>query len=182
MDTPRTLSALDITDDDHVLGDPHCGLILLEYGDYECSFCGHAHRVVKQLQRELGKNMCFVFRHFPLRGVHRHSENAAEAAEAVEEHGDFWTMHDLLFENQDTLSDADLMEYGFEAGMNPDELSRDLASHTYYPGVQRDVLSGMQIGVKGTPTFFINGQRHDGGHSFQSLLDAIELARQAHAH
>lgn len=174
-------STLKILPDDHVYGPEHAPVTLLEYGDYECPHCGRAHPIVKALQESLGDNLRYVFRHFPLRTAHPHSENAHESAEAAGTMGKYWEMHDLLFTNQDRLEDEDLLEYGAQVGLEPEALAVDLATHRFYPRVQRDLISGMRSGVNGTPTFFINGVRHNDDYEFTTLLNAISAAAQAPA-
>ena len=154
-------------------GSPSAPVILLEYGDYECPFCGQAYLVVKEVQRLLGKQLCFVFRHFPLSTAHPHAEHAAEAAEAAGAQGAFWEMNDVLYENQGALEDEDLAEYAAELGLDTMRFNLDMAAHRYAPKVREDFLSGVRSGVNGTPTFFINGIRHDGAWDGGSLIEAI---------
>jgi protein-disulfide isomerase len=145
---------------------------VVEYGDYECPYCGAAHPIVKQLQRRLGDRLCFVFRNFPLSTMHPHAEHAAEAAEAAGVHGKFWEMHDLLFENQEALAHGDLVEYAAALGLNASRFEAELAGHQHAARVREDFMSGVRSGVNGTPTFFINGLRHDDGNDFETLLNA----------
>src|SRR6202043_2599481 len=130
-----------------------------EYGDYECPYCGAAHPVVKALQRHFGKDLRFVYRHFPLSQVHPHAEHAAEAAEAAGAQGKFWEMHDLLFDNQRALGDHDLLRYAAQAGADPTEVADALVARTYRGRVREDFMSGVRSGVNGTPSFFINGEK-----------------------
>src|SRR5260370_36887644 len=102
---------------DHIQGSPDGSIKLLEFGDYECPFCGEAHAIVREVQRRLGDDLLFAFRNFPLTQIHPHSEHAAEAAEAAAAQGNFWAMHDTLFENQTALEDEDLAEYAVELGL-----------------------------------------------------------------
>lgn len=162
--------------DDHVAGPPDAALTLLEYGDYECPFCQQAYYQVKQLQQALGAQLRFVFRNFPLSQVHPHALAAAEAAEAAEAAGgqdQFWEMHDTLYENQDALDLPSLLSYAESLGLDLRRLSSDLDNHTYLERVHRDFMSGVRSGVNGTPTFFINGMRHDGPFTFDALLEAL---------
>jgi protein-disulfide isomerase len=149
---------------------------LVEYGDYECPYCGQAYVVVKEIERLVGDRMRFVFRNFPLASVHPHAENAAEAAEAAGAQGKFWEMHDCLFENQQALDDIHLMKYAAKVGLDVSRFRRDMAEHRYAPRVRDDFMSGVRSGVNGTPTFFINGVRHDRSYDLDSLLAAIEDA------
>jgi len=161
---------------DHIQGNPDAPLTLVEYGDYECPFCGAAYPIVKQVQQRLGDQLCFVFRNFPLTQIHPHAQHAAEAAEAAGGQGKFWPMHDTLFENQHSLDDRHLVQYTTAIGLDVARFEMDLAAHTYAERVREDFLSGARSGVNGTPTFFINGRRHDGGYDFESLMSALELA------
>jgi protein-disulfide isomerase len=164
---------------DHALGPPTAPVTLVEYGDYECPYCGAAHPVVKEIYRQLGDELRFVFRHFPLTRVHPHAERAAEAAEAAGAQGRFWQMHDLLFENQNALEDEDLLVYANAIGLDVRRFVIELENGVYTPKVRADFLSGVRSGVNGTPTFFINGRRHEGGFDLESLLGAIAAAAVA---
>ncbi|MBV9959405.1 MAG: thioredoxin domain-containing protein [Acidobacteria bacterium] len=165
-----------VSERDHVQGSPDAAVTLVEYGDFECPHCGAAHLVVKQIQKTLGDQLRFVFRHFPLAQIHPHAERAAEAAEAAGAQGRFWQMHDLLFEHQQSLSDRHLLLYAEAIDLDTDRFARELAEHVYQPRVREDFMSGVRSGVNGTPTFFINGARHDGLYDVSSLLDAIQRA------
>jgi protein-disulfide isomerase len=167
-----------ILPDDHVSGRLDAPVTLLEYGDYECPHCGQAYPIVKELQRTVGDDLCYIFRHFPMRIMHPHAEDAAETAEATRSPEQFWEMHDLLFKNQDHLDELNLLRFGALVGLDPDELARDLGTHRCYPRVQRDFISGMRSGVNGTPTFFINGVRHNGDYQLAALLHAIAATGQ----
>jgi protein-disulfide isomerase len=149
---------------------------LVEYGDYECPYCGRAHPIVKEIQRRLGRNLCFAFRHFPLAQMHPHAQRAAEAAEAAGAQGQFWAMHDMLFEHQHALDDQHLLGYAAAIGLDVHQFSQDLANGVHTGKVREDFLSGVRSGVNGTPTFFINGHRHDGPLDLQTLLAAIAAA------
>jgi protein-disulfide isomerase len=164
---------------DHIQGPATAPATLVEYGDFECPYCGMAHPIVKALQERLGPNLRFVFRHFPLLTVHPHAEHAAEAAEAAVTQGKFWEMHDMLFENQQALEDEDLALYAAALNLDVPRFLAELAAHAHAERVREDLVSGIQSGVKGTPTFFINGVRHDGSFDFESLLEAIEDAIDA---
>jgi len=159
---------------DHLQGPPTASITLVEYGDYECPHCGQAHPVVKQLQQRLGDRLGFVFRNFPLSTMHPHAEPAAEAAECAGSQGRFWEMHDLLFENQEALRANDLVEYADTLGLDSTRFKTDLLRHTHAARVREDFLSGVRSGVNGTPTFFINGVRHDDSFDFATLLNALE--------
>jgi protein-disulfide isomerase len=146
----------------------------VEYGDYQCPYCGQAYPMVKELQKRLGKRLRFVFRNFPLSTMHPHAEHAAEAAEAAGAHGKFWEMHDALYENQEALDDGDLVKYAVAVGLDPARFTSEMAKHTPAARVREDFMSGVRSGVNGTPTFFINGVRHDDSPDFETLLNAME--------
>jgi len=153
-----------VSSGDHAEGPADAPITLVEYGDYECSFCGRAYPIVKKLQQHLGKRMRFVFRNFPIPDSHPHALHAALAAEAVaalsgEE--PFWAMHDALYEHQDALDDAHLMRYASQAGADDTAVGQAVARGEFADRVQADIASGARSGVNGTPTFFINGERYD---------------------
>ncbi|HLY60019.1 MAG TPA: thioredoxin domain-containing protein [Terriglobia bacterium] len=162
--------------EDHTQGDAQAGCTLVEYGDYECPHCGHAYPIVKRLQKVFGKRLRFVFRNFPLNEMHPHAESAAESAEFAGAHGKFWEMHDLLFENQERLGDALFQELAKILKLNQADLREALEKREYIARVRADFTGGVRSGVNGTPTFFINGQRHDGPFEFEDLVGAIERA------
>jgi len=148
---------------------PYC----VQHGDYECPFCAEAQPIVKEIQRRLGDDLLFAFRHFPLTNIHPHSKHAAEAAEAAGAQGNFWGMHDILFENQDALEDEYLAAYAAELGLDETRLIREVTSSIYAQRIREDFKSGMRGGVNGTPTFFINGERYDGARDLKHLLNAL---------
>jgi protein-disulfide isomerase len=158
---------------DHIRGAKNAPVTLVEYGDYECPHCGQAHYIVQQLEGMLEDSMRFVFRNFPLTTVHPHAELAAEAAEAAGGQRKFWPMHDVLFENQEALEIDDLLQYATQLELDVPRFARDLEEHRYADRVREDFLGGVRSGVNGTPTFFINGFRHDGSFDLESLLDAV---------
>ena len=167
---------LPVGERDHVQGPADAPVTLVEYGDYECPHCGRAYPIVKQVRARLGRRLRFVFRNFPLRESHPHAEHAAEAAEAAGAQGKFWEMHDRLFERQFALDDDYLVEYARELGLDAPRVGRELAAGTYAPRVREDFRSGVTSGVNGTPTFFINGVRHDGSWDVEPLVAALEAA------
>jgi protein-disulfide isomerase len=160
---------------DHVIGPETAPARVVEYGDYECPYCGAAHPVTKALQHALGDDLRFAYRHFPLGQIHPHSYQAAEAAEAAGAQDRFWEMHDMLFENQGRLTTQDLLAYAGALGLKLESFAEDLAEHRHAPKIREDFLSGVRSGVNGTPTFFINGVRHDGGYDLASMLEAVRL-------
>ena len=163
-----------VGESDHSQGNSQAPLILLEYGDYECPYCGEAYSKVKRVQRELGDNLRFVFRNFPLSQIHPHALSAALAAEAAALQGKFWEMHDMLFENQRGLSDANLMAYANALELDFAKFTADMQSDEVQQRVQGDFMSGVRSGVNGTPTFFINGRRHNGSYDSAALLAALQ--------
>jgi protein-disulfide isomerase len=165
-----------VGDRDHIRGPVTAPVTLVEYGDYECPHCGQAYPIVKRLQDRLGPRLRFVFRNFPLRETHPHAEHAAEAAEAAGAQGGFWQMHDRLFERQFALDDADLVEYARDLGLDAERVRRELAEGAYESRVREDFRGGVRSGVNGTPTFFINGTRHDAAWDGDTLLAALERA------
>jgi protein-disulfide isomerase len=158
---------------DHISGSPDGSIKLLEYGDYECPFCAEANAVVKEIQRRLGDELLFAFRNFPLTNVHPYAEHAAEAAEAAGDQGNFWGMHDILFENQSALDDEDLAAYAGELNLDAQRLVREVTSIVYAPRIREDFKAGVRGGVNGTPTFFINGERYNGDLNLKYLLNAL---------
>jgi protein-disulfide isomerase len=161
---------------DHVLGTPAAAVTLLEYGDYECPFCAAAHPSVKQVLQLVPGDILFAYRHFPLTQIHPHAQQAAEAAEAAGAQGRFWEMHDLLFSHQDHLALPDLVEYANALGLDLDRFASELERGAHTARVREDFLSGARSGVNGTPTFFVNGIRHNGGYDPEALLEAIGSA------
>jgi protein-disulfide isomerase len=170
-----------VSERDHVRGSPHAPVTLLEFGDYECPYCGAAHPIVRRVQQRIGDRMRFVFRHFPLVQVHPHAETAAEAAEAAGAQGMFWEMYDALFEHQYALDDLHLIEYATEIGLDVARFQLEVASHVHAARVREDYLSALRSGANGTPTFFINGQRHDGSYDEQTLVSALEAALEGYS-
>ncbi|MCC6313570.1 MAG: thioredoxin domain-containing protein [Thermomicrobiales bacterium] len=161
---------------DHAQGSADAPVTLVEYGDYECPFCGEAYGIVKQLQADEGSRLRFVFRNFPLTQSHPFAEKAAEAAEAAGAQGKFWEMHDMLYEHQDALEPQDLIAYATELGLDVERFTRDLDAGTYAERVREDFMSGVRSGVNGTPTFFINGRRLDAGFDLETLETAVNAA------
>jgi NhaA family Na+:H+ antiporter len=160
---------------DHVQGSLDAAVVMVEYGDFQCPFCGAAHVVVKALQETMRDEMAFAFRHFPLVQVHPMAEPAAEAAEAAGAQGRFWPMHDLLFAHQDELSAQTLLQCAAAAGVpDLDRFVMELSERRWAPRVREDFESGVRSGVNGTPTFFLNGRRHEGAFDYPTLLAALQ--------
>jgi protein-disulfide isomerase len=172
--------AVAVDDDrDHIQGPADAAVTLVEYGDYECPYCGAAYPIVKELQARMGDGLRFVFRNFPITTSHPHAEQAAEAAEAAAAQGRFWEMHDLLYENQRRLRDQDLHAYAEQLGLDVEQFDKDLAEHVHAPRVREDFMSGVRSGVNGTPSFYVNGTRHDDSYDLETLLAALERAAGA---
>ncbi len=159
---------------DHAAGPSDAPLTLVEYGDYQCPYCGAAYPVVKRLQKTLGKKLRFVFRNFPLTQAHPYARIAAEAAEAAALQDKFWEMHDLLFEQQTLLKPEILPLWAKKIGLNVEQFGNDIEQAVVEKRIKEDRQSGIRSGVNGTPTFFINGTRYDGSPGYDSLLAALK--------
>jgi len=175
--TPRL--AVPVSASDHALGPASAPATLVEYGDFECPHCGRAYYVLKSLKVRLGPQLRVVFRHFPLATVHPHAFQTAEAAEAAGTQDAFWPMHDWLFEHQESLDFASLVHAAAELGLDRRRFIEQLESGRHAPRVREQFMSGVRSGVNGTPTFFINGFRHNGGYDFESLFEDIQRALAA---
>lgn len=169
-----TLS-LPVSDErDHIQGSDTASVTLVEYGDYECPHCYKAYFILKELASRLPHEMRLVFRNFPLAQMHPHAAKAAEAAEAAGAQGQFWEMHDMLFEHQDALEDRDIISYAADIGIDVNRFEIELAQSGYRDRIREDFLSGVRSGVNGTPTFFVNERRLDGPWDIDSLTEAIK--------
>jgi Na+/H+ antiporter NhaA len=160
---------------DHFRGPAEAPVSVVEYGDFECPYCGRAEPVVRELLQEFG-DVQYVWRHLPLSDVHPNAQIAAEASEAAADQGAFWEMHDLLFQHQDALSPSDLVDYAGQLGLDAERFMDELHRHTRTARVAEDVDSADLSGVTGTPTFFINGRRHHGAYDIRALSDAVHAA------
>jgi protein-disulfide isomerase len=159
---------------DHAQGDPKALLTLVEYGDYQCPFCGAAYPEVKKVQKELGAKLRFVFRNFPLTNVHEFAMVAAETAEAAGAQGKFWEMHDFLYEHQKTLGDSSVaIGYAKKIGLDTQKFEREVSQHAYQKRIRDDFMGGVRSGVNGTPTFYVNGVRHDGPAEAKALAESL---------
>lgn len=166
-----------ISEGDHTWGPLDARLSLVEYGDYECSFCGEAYPVTKQVKNFYNDEICFVFRNFPIANAHPHALRAAEAAEAAGAQHKFWEMHDRLYEHQDALDDEMLLAHAKHIGLDLEQFAADLVGHVHLDRIREDLASGARSGVNGTPTFFTNGIRYDGPPDPRSLIAALELVQ-----
>jgi protein-disulfide isomerase len=154
---------------------------LVEYGDYECDYCGLAFPNVKQAQKRFATKLRFVFRHFPLTEAHPFAEAAAEAAEYAGTYHRFWEMHDGLYANQDELGLPLILGLGRALGLSDLGLRDALAQQRFAPKIQADFLGGVRSGVNGTPSFFINGAKHQGSYAYEELAAAIDARLHASA-
>jgi protein-disulfide isomerase len=166
---------------DHRIGPTDAPVTLVEYGDYQCPYCRAAHPIVLALIDRMEDQLAFAFRHFPITTIHPFAEIAAEAAEAAGAQGEFWAMHDWIYQNQETIAPDDLRAAARLLGLDGEQFDADLLSHRFAPRVREDFLSGVRSGVNGTPTFFINGIRHDGGWDLESLAEAVGAAAESRA-
>jgi protein-disulfide isomerase len=160
---------------DHVRGQLNAPVTLVEYGDFECPFCGQAEPIVRELLRDFG-DVRYVWRHLPLNDVHPNTQLAAEAAEAAADQGAFWEMYDLLLAHQDALRADDLIAYAEQLGLDVERFTDDLRRHAGAARVAEDVDSADLSGVTGTPTFFVNGRRHYGAYDIATLSGAVRAA------
>ena len=161
---------------DHVRGPAEAPVTLVEYGDFECPYCGRAEPAVRELLKEFG-DVRYVWRNLPLTDVHPHAQAAAEAAEAAAEQGAFWEMHDRMLDHQDELTTSDLIRHAEELGLDVQRFENDLRQRVGAQHIAEDVDSADLSGVSGTPTFFINDRRHYGAYDVGSLSDAVRIAR-----
>ena len=161
---------------DHIRGPAKAPVTLVEYGDFECPYCGEAEPVIREMLADYG-DVRYVWRHLPLTDVHPHAQLAAEGSEAAAAQGKFWEMHDQLLEHQGALTADDLIGYAGELGLNADRFARDLANDAGAARIDEDIDSADLSGVSGTPTFFINGKRHHGAYDLGELSDAVRAAR-----
>ncbi|MBC7974691.1 MAG: DsbA family protein [Myxococcales bacterium] len=162
---------------DHASGPITAPLVLVEYGDYDCSHCGDVYPVIRTLRARFGAALTFVYRNFPLTSIHVHAQRAAETAEWAALAGRFWEMHDDLYEHQSRLDDRGLLAAALRLGLDPRALQQAWDDYAMIPRVKEDFLGGIKSGVTGTPKFFVNGVRHDGVASLEGLTAALEAAR-----
>jgi protein-disulfide isomerase len=158
---------------DHSQGMLAAPIVLVEYIDYQCPYCAQAVDIVREFQYELGDRLCYVVRHFPLIDLHSHAMRAAEAAEAAAAQNQFWQMHYSLFEFPSALSETNLFHYARKLGLDVDLFDRDLNNQHHLRHIEEDIKTGIESGVDGTPTFFINGIRYFGNWDTVALLNAM---------
>lgn len=162
-----------VNSNDHIQGNANAELVIVEYGDYQCPYCGAAYPVLKELMREFGNQVQFVFRNFPLSEMHQYARPAALAAEAANVQGKFWEMHDAIYENQQQLNENLLTEIAEKLSLNMPQFKEDMQSSKLAEKVDSDFESGVISGVNGTPSFFVNGKKFNGG-----AMDLLELVRE----
>lgn len=161
---------------DHIRGSVNnAPITLVEYGDYECPYTGMAYPIVRELIREFGNDKIrFVFRNFPLNDIHPHAQHAAEAAEAAAAQDKFWQMHDYLFEHQKALDDGHLLEYAQKIGLEIHKFKNEVSRHLYAPLIEQSLKGGIDSGVEGTPTFFINGVRYEDSFDLKTFSETLQ--------
>jgi protein-disulfide isomerase len=174
---------LDLAEDvnpsrDHIRGSDDAAVTLVEYGDFECTYCGQAEQVIRELLAEQGSDVRYVWRHLPLNDVHPNAQLASEASEAAAAQGRFWEMHDALLGHQGALELADIANYARELGLDNERLFDEVRRGEYRDRVTEDVSSADESGVSGTPTFFINGRRHYGVYDIDTLTEGVRAAKR----
>jgi protein-disulfide isomerase len=158
---------------DHIQGPSSAPITLLEYGDYQCPYCGQAYPIIKQVQNHLSNKLRFVFRNFPITQIHPHAQHAAEAAESAAAQNKFWDMHDYIYEHQQALGVDHLEKYATKLALDLTQFNHDMSSHAHTQHIREDFLSGVRSGVNGTPTFYINGIRYNDSWDLQTLLKTL---------
>lgn len=168
--------AIPVNENDHIQGTTDAPATLVEYGDYQCPYCKAAYSVIKEVQAALGNDMRLVFRNMPLIQVHPLAELAAEAAEAAAAQGQFWPMHDAIYENQEALAPDVLEAMADQVGLDMKRFSEDMLSHQFLAKIREDLRGAIRSGAAGTPTFFINGEQYEGRYDAPSLMQALSMA------
>ena len=170
--------SIPVSAQDHSAGPANAPVTLVEYGDYQCPYCGEAYSVLEAVQQAMGNKLRFVFRNFPISEIHPHALHAAQFAEAAAAIGKFWVAHDMLYERQEALDDRDLVAYGSIIGLDAAKL-REAFDGRFDEKIEADFMGGVHSGVNGTPSLFINGLRYDGERDLDSLVAALEHAANA---
>ncbi len=163
-----------VSSEDHIQGNEQASLTLVEYGDYECPYCGMAYPIIKRLQKHFGNRLRFIFRNFPIVDSHPHAGIAAITAEFAGNKGKFWEMHDLLYENQEHLELSDLLGYAESLNLSSSELQSAIENEIFDKKIQNDFMGGVRSGVNGTPSFFINNHRFNGPFTYEDLLRSLD--------
>ncbi len=174
--TQRIHLVVPVNERDHRQGPATAAVTLVQYGDYECPYTRQSTTVVRAIQQQLGDQLRFVFRNFPLTEIHPHALHAALAAEAAAVQGKFWEMHDYIFHHQHALEDSDLAQFAEAVGLNMQQFARDMAEQRALARIEEDMEGGERSGVQGTPTFFINGVLYRGSWKQEALLAALQAA------
>ncbi|MGB7117043.1 MAG: Na+/H+ antiporter NhaA, partial [Anaerolineales bacterium] len=169
-----TKLSLPVGDRDHAVGPDNAPVTLVEYGDLECIHCRKVNPIIRALREQVGSRLRYVYRHFPISSIHPDAQLAAQATEAAAAQGKFWEMQEALFDHQGELDESHLIQYAAEIGLDVEHFEHELKEGVYAEHVSEDFHSGIQSGVNGTPTFFINGERYEGAWDFESLIEAIE--------
>jgi protein-disulfide isomerase len=159
---------------DHIRGSINAPIVVVEYGDYECPYTGMAYPIVKKIMRHMDDKIYFVFRNFPLNDIHPHAQHAAEAAEAAAAQDKFWEMHDYLFEHQKALDDSHLLEHAQKVGLDIDRFKKEMSGHIYAPLINKLLKNGIDSGVEGTPTFFVNGVRYEDSWDLDTFSNVLK--------
>jgi protein-disulfide isomerase len=165
-----------VSNQDHVKGDLHAPVVLVEYGDFQCPHCGHAYPIVKQIEKDYKDKLAFVFRHFPLAEAHPFAQAAAVASEAAANQGKFWEMHALIFEHQRSLGLELLLRLAETLKLDMTTFGRDFKDPKLFKKVEDQFESGIVSGVNGTPSFYINGVKYEDSYDYESLTRAIDNA------
>ncbi|MDU1891758.1 MAG: DsbA family protein [Dysgonomonas sp.] len=165
---------MSIINKEHIQGPENASIELIEYGDYQCPYCKKAYQIVKRAQEELGDNLKFIFRNFPLTEIHPYAMHAAVAAEVAGSQGKFWEMHDMLFENQEFLDDSYLIQYAKIVKLDVITFEEDFGKDEYYQKIKKDYQSGIDRGVDGTPTFFVNGKKYEGNWASVEFIEDLK--------
>ncbi len=171
--------AVPVSEQDHSQGSANAPVTLVQYGDYQCPYTRQSTSGVRAIQQQLGTQLRFVFRNFPLTEIHPHALHSAEAAEAANAQGKFWEMHDYIFHHQHTLEDADLRRFAEAISLDTTQYEQDMTQHRHLKRIEADMEGGERSGVQGTPTFYINGVLHNASWEQDALLAAIERALKA---
>ncbi len=171
---PNYQLSIPVNEDDHFQGNENASIILVEYGDYQCPHCGQAYPIIKQIQKDFGDQLGFVFRNFPLAQMHPNAFQAAEAAELAADEGKFWKMHDSLYEDQERLAKPDLVRRANALDMDAEKFLYHLENNSKQEKVKDDFMGGVESGVGGTPSFFINGDMYEGSWDYDSLKNYLE--------
>lgn len=171
---PRRLTVSVSVGSDHIRGSIKAPIVVVEYGDYECPYTGMAYPIVHDIMKQFVNQLYFVFRNFPLNDIHPHAQHAAESAEVAAAQGKFWQMHDYLFEHQKDLDDIHLVKYAQKIGLDIDKFKKEMSEHIYAPLINKSLKAGIDSGVKGTPTFFVNGILYEDSWDFDTFSNMLK--------